>query len=344
VLTMRIGLFGGRYNDRAEKVNFFSELLTRVRALPGVEGAGFVQAAPGQGYWGDGPFEIVEHPPQPVGQMQLAIYRWADPGYFAAMGIPILRGRSIDPGKRLDGADESVISKSFADQHLPGEDPIGKHLRVDGHVLTIVGVVGDTRYAPAEDPRPMEYLPLYSGFPNNGTLVIRSSRDVEQQALPVQRIVQSMDRDLPVSDVMTMEQLLGKSTMDASFDATLLAVFAGLSLLLAAVGLFGVLSYIVAQRTSEIGIRIALGARREQVLRKVMLDGLRPALLGLVLGLAASAGAAKEIASMLYGTEALDMSVFAGVSGALLLVAAAACLVPAWRASRLDPMRALRTE
>jgi putative ABC transport system permease protein len=167
---------------------------------------------------------------------------------------------------------------------------------------------------------------------------------VEQQALPVQRIVQSMDRDLPVSDVMTMEQLLGKSTMDASFDATLLAVFAGLSLLLAAVGLFGVLSYIVAQRTSEIGIRIALGARREQVLRKVMLDGLRPALLGLVLGLAASAGAAKEIASMLYGTEALDMSVFAGVSGALLLVAAAACLVPAWRASRLDPMRALRTE
>jgi len=143
---------------------------------------------------------------------------------------------------------------------------------------------------------------------------------------------------------MTMEQLLGKSTMDASFDATLLAVFAGLSLLLAAVGLFGVLSYIVAQRTSEIGIRIALGAQREQVLRKVMLDGLRPALLGLVLGLSVSVGAAKEIASMLYGTKALDMSVFAGVSGALLLVAAAACLIPAWRASRLDPMRALRTE
>src|ERR1700691_2786316 len=127
-----------------------------------------------------------------------------------------------------------------------------------------------------------------------------------------------MDRDLPVSDVMTMEQLLGKSTMDASFDATLLAVFAGLSLLLAAVGLFGVLSYIVAQRTSEIGIRIALGAQREQVLRKVLLDGLRPALLGLVLGLAASVGAAKEIASMLYGTQALDPGVFGGVSIALL--------------------------
>jgi ABC-type antimicrobial peptide transport system permease subunit len=167
---------------------------------------------------------------------------------------------------------------------------------------------------------------------------------VDQFALPVQRLVQSMDRDLPVSDVMTMDQLLGKSTVDASFDATLLAVFAGLSLLLAAVGLFGVLSYIVAQRTSEIGIRIALGARREQVLRKVLLDGLRPALLGLLLGLAASMGAAKEIASMLYGTQPFDAEVFAGVSAALLLVAAMACAVPARRASRLDPMQALRTE
>jgi predicted permease len=325
-------------------VNFFSELLSRIRALPGVEGAGLVQAVPGQGYWGDGPFTIVEHPPLPASETQLAVYRWADPEYFEALGIPILRGRSFDAGKRLDSADEVMISRSFAEQHLPGEDPIGKHLRVDDRVRTIVGIVGDTRYEPAEVPVPTEYLPLDSGFPNYGTLVIRSAHDVDQLALPVQKIVQSMDRDLPVSDVMTMGQLLGKSTGDASFDATLLAVFAGLSLLLAAVGLFGVLSYIVAQRTSEIGIRIALGARREQVMRRVLLDGLRPALLGLLLGLAASVGAAKEIASMLYGTEPLDAAVFAGVSAALLLVAGVACAVPAWRASRLDPMQALRTE
>jgi putative ABC transport system permease protein len=280
----------------------------------------------------------------PAGQTELALYRWADPGYFAAMGIPIVRGRSFDAGKRLDGIAEVVISKQFADQHLPGEDPLGKHLRVDDQVMTIVGIVGDTRYTPSEDPRPMEYLPLYTGFPNNGTLVIRSSHNVEQQALPVQRIVQAMDHDLPVSDVMTMEQLLGKSNVDASFDATLLAAFAGLSLLLAGVGLFGVLSYLVAQRTSEIGIRIALGARREQVLRKMLLDGLRPALVGLALGLAGSVAAAREIASMLYGTKALDAGVFGGVSAAMVLVAAAACAVPAWRASRLDPMTALRTE
>ncbi len=344
VLTLRIGLFGGRFNDRAAKVNFFSELLTRVRALPGVQAAGFVQAVPGQGYWGDQSFVVVEHPPLPAGQIQLAMSRWADPGYFEAMGIPILRGRSFDPGRRLDNADEAVISKSFADRNFPGEDPIGKHLFLDERVRTIVGIVGDTRYSPSEEPSPTQYISLYGGFANNGTLVIRSSHDVDQLAVPVQRIVQSMDRDLPVSDVLTMDQLLGKSTMDASFDATLLAVFAGLSLLLAAVGLFGVLSYIVAQRTSEIGIRIALGARREQVLRTVLLDGLRPALLGLVVGLAASLAAARGIASMLYGTQALDPTVFAGVSAVLLMVACGACLVPAWRASRLDPMRALRTE
>jgi ABC-type antimicrobial peptide transport system permease subunit len=153
-----------------------------------------------------------------------------------------------------------------------------------------------------------------------------------------------MDRDLPVSGILTMDQVVGRSTQDASFNATLLMVFAGLSLLLAAVGLFGVLSYIVAQRTSEIGIRIALGAQREQVLRLMLLDGLRPALVGLVLGLAASVGTARLIRSMLYGTQPLDPAVFTVVAAMLVLVAALACMVPAWRASRLDPMQALRME
>jgi len=194
----------------------------------------------------------------------------------------------------------------------------------------------------------MKYFPLYSGEDNDGTLVLRtnhnSGRGVEQLALPVQRIVQQLDRDLPVSKVLTMDQLLGRSTLDESFNTTLLSAFAVLSLLLAAVGLFGVLSYIVAQRTSEIGIRLALGAQREQVLRLVLVDGLRPALFGLGFGLVASVGAARLMRSMLYGTQPLDPVVFTAVAAMLLLVAAAACMVPAWRASRLDPMQALRTE
>jgi len=167
---------------------------------------------------------------------------------------------------------------------------------------------------------------------------------VEQFAIPVQRIVQGLDHDLPVSDVLTMDQLLGKSTLDQSFNATLLMAFAVMSLMLAAAGLFGVLSYIVAQRTSEIGIRIALGAQRQQVLRRVLLDGLQPALFGLVLGLAASAAVARLLRSMLYKTQPLDPTVFATVTAILLLVAFLACAAPAWRASRLEPMQALRTE
>ena len=162
--------------------------------------------------------------------------------------------------------------------------------------------------------------------------------------MPVERIVSEMDHDLPVSDVLTMNQLVGKNTFDQSFNATLLTAFATLSLLLAAVGLFGVMSYIAAQRTTEIGIRIALGAKREQVMRKMLLDGMRPAALGLVLGLAASLEAGRLMRDLLYEIKPLDPAVFAVVAATLLAVAAIACTVPAWRASRLDPMQALRSE
>jgi len=344
VLTMSISLFGGSYRDPAQQVNFYASLLERVRALPGVEAAGFARTVPGDGYWGDNSFAVVEHPPLPQGVAQFAIDREADPGFFQAMGIPILRGRTFDAARRLSQANETVISASFARQYFPNEDPLGKHLHYGDKNWEIVGVAGDTRYALNKEPKPIQYYPLYAGGINHAMLVVRSSRNVEQLALPVQRVVQSLDRDLPVSDVLTMDQLLGKSTMDASFIATLLAGFAAISLLLAAAGIFGVLSYIVAQRTSEIGIRMALGAQREQILARMLLDGLRPALVGLVCGLAASVAAARLIRSMLFGTAPLDPAVFALVCIGLIAVAIAACMAPAWRASRLDPMQALRSE
>jgi predicted permease len=346
VLTLHIGIPDARYAKGAPRANFFDTLLERVRALSGVDAAGFVTVVPGQGYWGDWGFTIVEHPPLPQGAVLDAIKRWADAKYFAAMGIPILRGRTFDDSKRLDAANEVIVSQAFANQYFPGEDPIGKHVNaaLEHRIAEVVGVVGDTRYVIGEKPQPMMYFPLNDGEETVGTLVIRSSHNVEQYALPVQRIVSEMDHDLPVSDVLTMSQLLGKNTVDESFNATLLTAFATLSLLLAAVGLFGVMSYIAAQRTTEIGIRIALGAKREQVMRKMLMDGMGPAVLGLVVGLAASIEAGRLMRDLLYEIKPLDPAVFAAVAATLLAVSAIACIVPAWRASRLDPMQALRAE
>ncbi len=351
VLKMDFTLPEARYSQPA-CVTFFRSILARVRNSPDVEAAGLVfPVVPGDGYGGDNGFTIVGRPPLPEGKLLDAIHRWADPGYFAAIGIPLLRGRSFDENPQTH-PDEVIVTEAFARKFFPGEDPIGQHLNTMGNKPhEIVGVVGDTRTSVGDPPQPIMYFSLYmadwlysSDYVNGASLVIRSRGDVTQLSMPTQRIFQQMDRDLPVSDVLTMDQVVGRNNLDASFDTLLLAVFAGVSLLLAGVGLFGVLSYLVAQRTSEIGIRIALGAQREQVLRKVLMDGLRPALLGLGLGLAASVAAVQQIQAMLYGTQPLDAGVFAGVGATLLLVAAAACLVPAWRASRLDPMRALRTE
>jgi ABC-type antimicrobial peptide transport system permease subunit len=197
----------------------------------------------------------------------------------------------------------------------------------------------------------MMYFPLdtliSSGpkdFIGSASLVVRSQQDVTRLALPVQKIIQQLDPDLPVSDILTMDQLIGTQTLDASFNATLLLIFALVSLLLAAVGLFGVISYLAAQRTTEIGVRIALGAQRSQVLMLILRDGLRPALIGLVLGLASSAALTRLIQSMLYETQPLDVEIFGLVAVILFLVAAAACMIPAWRASRLNPVAALRME
>jgi putative ABC transport system permease protein len=346
VLTMHLGLPDARYATAAQRAGFFVTLLQRVRALPGVDAASFATVVPGQGYSGDWGFTIVEHPPLPQGKGLFAINRWADSRYFIAMGIPILHGRTFDSAKRLNAADEVVISQSFANQNFPGEDPIGKHIHVEyaHRTAVVVGIVADTRYVIGERPVPTQYYPLNAGVETVGTLVIRSSHNVEQYALPVQRIVAAMDSDLPVSDVLTMNQLLGKHTSEQSFDATLLTAFSALSLVLAAVGLFGVMSYIVAQRTTEIGIRIALGAKREHVLGKMLLDGMGPAVFGLVAGLAASIEAGRLMRDLLYEIKPLDPEVFVAVSVVLLAMAAFACIVPAWRASRVDPMQALRSE
>jgi putative ABC transport system permease protein len=352
ILTMRYFLRGEIYSKPEQIVAFQTQLLERVRRLPGMAAAGLTDVVPGDGFYGDTTFSIPEHAPQPPETHDSALFRTADPGYFQAMQIPLIKGRFFTPSERLGKSNFVIINQKMAQEYFAGEDPIGKHLAVSWlstspENLEIVGVVGDTRYQLNEAARSMVWFPIFSGatsIATDTTLVVRSAADPAALSIPIQKTIAGIDPDLPVSDVLTMQQIIGESTANSRFEASLLGAFATLSLLLASIGLFGVLSYLVAQRTSEIGIRIALGARREQVLRLIFADGLRPAVIGLALGFCASVAVTREIQSQLYGTRPLDPGVFGFVGLVLLLVAAVACSVPAWRASRLDPMKALRTE
>jgi len=346
VLTMHFSLPGVRYKDAVSRVAFLEGLIERVRVLPGVQSAGLVSSAPGQGWGGDFLMSVVEHPPLPKGQGLDLMVRSADPGYFKAIQIPILSGRTFAADERLAHDHVILINQAAAKLCFPGEDPIGRHLKelYNGEIYEVIGVVGDTRWQIAEPAHPTLYWSIYGNGHSGGTIVVRSTRQVETLAVPVQKILGDMDADLPVSDVMTLRETIAKSTLGSQFDSILVLGFAVIALLLAAAGLYGVLAFLVTQRTSEIGIRIALGAQRDKVLRLILLDGLRPALFGLVVGLSASAAAVRLIGSMLYETKPLDPAVFVSVAATLLIVAGFACLLPAWRASRLDPMQALRTE
>ncbi|MGA9979609.1 MAG: ABC transporter permease [Candidatus Sulfotelmatobacter sp.] len=348
VLTMRYSLPGKKYDSPA-KVNAFNEtLLERVRALPGVRMAALGSTVPGAGYWVDDLFTIPEHPrlapgvPQPE-----ALFRTADPGYFSALQIPLVSGRFFTSADRNGRPKTVIISDQLRRQYFPGENPLGKHLhgtRGDAD-YEIVGVVGDTRYQVGLPDMVTMYFPVLGGENSTGlTLVVRTAGDPLSISVPVQKLVAELDPQLPVSHVLTMEQIIEQSLGNASLSASLVLGFALMSLILASVGLYGVLSYLTIQRTGEIGVRMALGAQRGKVIRLMLVDGLRPAFYGLVLGLAASVGAVRLIQSMLYGTRPLDPAVFASVAATLLAVAALACLVPAWKASRIDPMQALRSE
>jgi predicted permease len=333
-----------------EKVNIFNEaLLERLRALPGIRAVALGSILPGEGNGGDDMFTIKEHPPLKPGELLPdALVRAADPGYFSALQIPLLKGRFFKGDDRLDHAKKVIVSSVFARQYFPGESPIGKSIHVPALKdadYEIVGVVGDTLWQVGQPIMPTMYFPMLAGdVDRGGSLAIRTDSDPLAISVAAQKQIAALDPELPVSHVQTMQQAIGDSLGNARFSATLVLTFAVLSLLLASVGLYGVLSYLMTQRTTELGVRMALGAQRDQVLRLILFDGLRPAIIGLALGSAASAGITQLIRSMLYDTRPLDPIVYIAVVFTLLMVATLACMLPAWRASRLDPMQALRAE
>ena len=350
VLTMSYSLAAKRYQS-PEKVNAFNEaLLERVRALPGIRAASLGSTVPGAGAGEDDAFTIPEHPRiAPGTALPDALYRTTDPEYFSALQIPLLKGRFFTSGDRAGRRKTVIISRQLAQEYFLGEDPLGKHLHVVPYGNAdheIVGVVADTLYQVGQPAKAAMYFPVLNGDNNPGgfTLAVVTASDPLAFSVPIQKQIAELDPELPVSDVFTIQQIIERSLGNATLSVSLMLGFAVLSLILASVGLYGVLSYLTTQRTGEIGVRMALGAPREEVLRLMLGDGLRPALYGLTLGLVGSIGAVRLVQSMLYETRPLDPAIFASVAAILVVVAVFACLVPAWRASRIDPMQALRTE
>ncbi|MCU1313671.1 MAG: efflux transporter, macrolide exporter (MacB) family, permease protein [Acidobacteriaceae bacterium] len=349
VLTLDLNLPAQKYGS-PQKLNAFNEtLLEKLRAMPGIRAVALGSNLPGEGFGSDDDFTIKEHPPLKPGEgIPDALARWADPGYFSALQIPLLSGRFFTSDDRLDRARKVLVSSLFARQYFPGKNPVGRTILVldqNNADYEIIGVVGDTPWQVGQPIRPIMYFPILGGGSEEGqSLAIRTDSDPLAMSVPVQKQIAALDPELPVSNVQTMQQAIGDSLGNARFSAALVLGFAVLSLVLASVGLYGVLSYLMAQRTTELGVRMALGAQRDQLLRLILFDGMRPAIIGLAIGSAASAGITQLIRSMLYDTRPLDPAVYIAVIFTLLMVATLACMIPAWQASRLNPMQALRAE
>ncbi|MBS1822606.1 MAG: ABC transporter permease [Acidobacteria bacterium] len=351
LLTLRYNLPKEIYTRPEQSVAFSQSLLERVRRIPGIESAGLGSTVPGAGWDGDEVFIVPERPKYESNKQPDAMTRHADPAYFTTLGVPLIAGRFFDEHDRLDQSNKVVVSEELVKRYYPGENVIGRTV-VMGIDITnkkrtyeIVGVVGDTLWRVGQRTKATIYFPVLSGDTGyRATLVVRTSGDPLSYAIPIQKEIAALDPQLPVVDVLTIPEIVGESTVNQSLSASLVLIFAGLSLLLAGVGLYGVLSYVVTQRVPEIGIRIALGARRGQVLGLVLRDGLRPVVLGLLVGIGGGVAVGYVIRSLLYQTKPLDPMVFAMMATLLLAVAALASAAPAWRASSVDPMQALRTE
>jgi predicted permease len=360
VIGMTVSLTGSRDADPHRRPAFFRELVERVRELPGVESASAINHLPLYGdNWGI-PFVIEGRPLAAPGQGPSARFLAVLPGYFHTMRISIKEGRDFTQQDVLDAPHVVIINEFMANRHWPNENPIGRRIAVPDDAakasdwFTIIGIVKDTKQAdlgdPAEEQMIFPYLQtrLYlenpKSFATYLTLVVRSTLKPGAVTAAVESTVQSMDKDVPVSDVITMEQAMALQVSEPRFYVLLLGAFAAVALSLATVGIYGVVSYSVARRTHEIGIRLALGAQGRDVLGIIVSEGARLALMGIGIGVIAAFGLTRLMASLLYGVGASDTLTYASVGGLLAVVALAACYIPARRAMRVDPIVALRYE
>ncbi len=349
VLTVRVALPGSKYPEPAQRVRFFQDAVSRISGVPGVQAAGEVSVLPLAGLGSATGFTIVGEPPPAVGQGPVVDVRMCDNGYFKTMNVPLLHGRLFTDREMHEQSNVVIINATMARQHFGNTDPIGRQVNVQMSdpviPTTIVGVVGDARYADLiTPPRAMVYWPHPQLVFNAMTFAVRTAGDPLELAPAVVHAIQSVDKDQPVSDVKSMDQWLAKSLAQTRFSSTLLLVFAGVALLLAAIGIYGVMSYAVSQRTSEIGIRLALGADERDILRLIVGNGLRLAVMGLVIGVVLALALSRTLTAQLYQTSGADPATFASVVAVLGAVAMLASYLPARRASHIAPVEALRCQ
>jgi len=358
VLTMAVPLPRNRYSSPAGQINFFQDVLAHIRALPSIDSAGVIDSLPlSSGGGSHQPFSIEGHPVQQMSDQPEVDVRLISPGYLQAMHIPVLRGRNLTDADATGRPGAALISDSLARRFWPKEDPIGRHITLTffpGVVREIVGIVGDVKLDSLDETRPVDtiYVPLaqltvptqqtWHSF--GMTFAVRTNSDPMNSVAAVTKAIREVGPDLPVVDVMSMNDVIAQSVSPQRFNMLLLASFAGLALILAAVGIYSVLSYTVRRRIREIGIRMALGASNHDVIRMVLADGLKPILAGVALGLAAALALGRVVSSLIFGVRATDPLTFAAVALLLLLVGILATIIPAYRATGIEPVRILREE
>jgi predicted permease len=345
VLTMEVAATGPKYRQDSAKVQFFGEVARRIAQLPGVKAEGVVSALPLTGAVGWGGMEVEGYQPPPGQELQVDI-RIASTDYFRAMEIPLRNGRYFSEHDTVDAPQVAIIDEKFAQRFWPHEDPIGKHLwNNPKKPITIVGVVGAVKqYGLDTDGKIVTYFPHLQAADNQMFLVARTSASATGLAGAVVHEIQTVDPSVAVYGIRTMQERLYESLARQRFASAMLGAFAAFALLLAAVGIYGVMSYLVTQSTHEIGLRVALGARSGNILGLVLRQGMELVAIGIAVGLAGAIALTRVMASLLFGVSATDTVTFIAVAALLAAVAFAATVIPARRATRVDPMVALRNE
>ena len=351
LLTMRVNLPSRKYDTDPKVINFFRQAAEKLRAIPGVEAAGAINTLPFSGPHSGTNIDIEGQPKLPPGQELGTGICVTDANYFQVMGIPLKRGRLFTQQEATEMRHVVVINEAFARVNFPGQNPLGKRVTIymkddaENKPTEIIGIVGDNKHLGLDaEIEPMAFWPQPELTYSSMTLAIRTRGEAMNIAGAARNVIHEIDPEQPIGEVRTMNSLMAKSTARSQFSTVLLAVFSVVALVMAAVGIYGVISYSVQQRTHEIGIRMALGAQRRDVRALIVKQGIILGSVGVVVGLIASFALTRLIASLLFEVTATDTSTFAAVAAGLFIVTLIACYVPARRATKVDPLVALRYE